>query len=126
LTISLGTNPPQVATYQRAIKVTVDGPREPRSKASKYFYRVTVVNDSMFELVAIFDRTHHLNFYTYIKYVEKVKLIKKTVEIPPLVLIYLAHHADLLRPGFIPVVTIPCCISAAAVYTKAVLMMSGC
>jgi len=57
--------------------VTVDGPREPRSKASKYFYRVTVVNDSMFELVAIFDRTHHLNFYTYIKYVEKVKLIKE-------------------------------------------------
>lgn len=26
------TNPPQVATYHRAIKVTVDGPREPRSK----------------------------------------------------------------------------------------------
>jgi len=35
LTISLSTCPPQVATYQRAIKVTVDGPREPRSKLSK-------------------------------------------------------------------------------------------
>jgi len=30
LTITVGTHPPQVATYSRAIKVTVDGPREPR------------------------------------------------------------------------------------------------
>ncbi|XP_065293803.1 runt-related transcription factor 3-like isoform X3 [Dermacentor albipictus] len=30
LTITLSTNPPQVATYAKAIKVTVDGPREPR------------------------------------------------------------------------------------------------
>ncbi|CAH1164979.1 unnamed protein product [Phyllotreta striolata] len=32
LTIMVSTNPPQVATYNKAIKVTVDGPREPRSK----------------------------------------------------------------------------------------------
>lgn len=32
LTITVFTNPPQVATYHRAIKITVDGPREPRSK----------------------------------------------------------------------------------------------
>jgi hypothetical protein len=32
LTITVSTNPPQVATYTKAIKVTVDGPREPRSK----------------------------------------------------------------------------------------------
>lgn len=32
LTITVNTEPPQVATYVRAIKVTVDGPREPRSK----------------------------------------------------------------------------------------------
>lgn len=32
LVISVYTNPPQVCTYQKAIKVTVDGPREPRSK----------------------------------------------------------------------------------------------
>ncbi|XP_041105807.1 runt-related transcription factor 2-like isoform X3 [Polyodon spathula] len=31
LTITVFTNPPQVATYHRAIKVTVDGPREPRT-----------------------------------------------------------------------------------------------
>ncbi|CAI9742187.1 runt-related transcription factor 2-like [Octopus vulgaris] len=30
LVISVNTNPPQVCTYQKAIKVTVDGPREPR------------------------------------------------------------------------------------------------
>uniref|UniRef100_A0A3Q2YXX6 Runt-related transcription factor n=1 Tax=Hippocampus comes TaxID=109280 RepID=A0A3Q2YXX6_HIPCM len=30
LTITVFTNPSQVATYQRAIKITVDGPREPR------------------------------------------------------------------------------------------------
>uniref|UniRef100_A0A674BJW9 Runt-related transcription factor 1-like n=1 Tax=Salmo trutta TaxID=8032 RepID=A0A674BJW9_SALTR len=32
LTITVFTNPPQVATYHRAIKVTVDGPREPRRR----------------------------------------------------------------------------------------------
>ena len=32
LTITVSTNPPQIATYAKAIKVTVDGPREPRSK----------------------------------------------------------------------------------------------
>ncbi|CAG7728198.1 unnamed protein product [Allacma fusca] len=32
LTITVATNPPQVTTYMKAIKVTVDGPREPRSK----------------------------------------------------------------------------------------------
>ncbi|XP_050424613.1 protein lozenge-like isoform X3 [Adelges cooleyi] len=33
ITITVGTCPPQVATYNKAIKVTVDGPREPRSKS---------------------------------------------------------------------------------------------
>ncbi|CAG9857298.1 unnamed protein product [Phyllotreta striolata] len=32
LTITVSTSPPQVCTYSKAIKVTVDGPREPRSK----------------------------------------------------------------------------------------------
>ncbi|XP_021957533.2 segmentation protein Runt-like [Folsomia candida] len=32
LTIAVASSPPQVTTYQKAIKVTVDGPREPRSK----------------------------------------------------------------------------------------------
>ncbi|XP_033335791.1 uncharacterized protein LOC117226002 isoform X1 [Megalopta genalis] len=36
LTIMLQTSPPQVATLSKAIKVTVDGPREPRSKTSEW------------------------------------------------------------------------------------------
>ncbi|GJQ73582.1 hypothetical protein Trydic_g13927 [Trypoxylus dichotomus] len=32
LTIIVSTSPPQICTYNKAIKVTVDGPREPRSK----------------------------------------------------------------------------------------------
>ncbi|XP_067636711.1 segmentation protein Runt [Eurosta solidaginis] len=32
LSIVISTNPVQIATYNKAIKVTVDGPREPRSK----------------------------------------------------------------------------------------------
>ena len=36
LTVNVGTHPPQVATYSRAIKVTVDGPREPRSEFSLF------------------------------------------------------------------------------------------
>lgn len=37
LTITVKTEPPQVATYCRAIKVTVDGPREPRRKYFSLF-----------------------------------------------------------------------------------------
>ena len=33
LIITVATEPPQVATYHNAIKVTVDGPREPRCKS---------------------------------------------------------------------------------------------
>lgn len=32
----ISSTPPQIATYNKAIKVTVDGPREPRSKTSEY------------------------------------------------------------------------------------------
>ncbi|XP_076466193.1 runt-related transcription factor 1-like [Babylonia areolata] len=32
LSIAVFTNPPQMALYQKAIKVTVDGPREPRTE----------------------------------------------------------------------------------------------
>ncbi|KAJ8976050.1 hypothetical protein NQ317_017143 [Molorchus minor] len=37
LTIMVSTSPPQVATYNKAIKVTVDGPREPRSKTRTHY-----------------------------------------------------------------------------------------
>jgi len=36
LTLMVATNPPQIAIYHRAIKITVDGPREPRSEYRKH------------------------------------------------------------------------------------------
>ncbi|XP_064487564.1 runt-related transcription factor 1-like isoform X2 [Ornithodoros turicata] len=36
ITITVSTNPPQVATYSKAIKVTVDGPREPRRQQQQF------------------------------------------------------------------------------------------
>lgn len=44
LTITVNTEPPQVATYVRAIKVTVDGPREPRSKMFICFINVEEIS----------------------------------------------------------------------------------
>ncbi|KAK4873556.1 hypothetical protein RN001_012916 [Aquatica leii] len=38
LSIIVSTTPPQVATYSKAIKVTVDGPREPRSKTRQQLH----------------------------------------------------------------------------------------
>jgi len=35
LVISISSHPPQIAVYRNAIKVTADGPREPRAKNSK-------------------------------------------------------------------------------------------
>lgn len=36
ITITIASYPSQVTTYTKAIKVTVDGPREPRSKQSEF------------------------------------------------------------------------------------------
>ncbi|GAB6033447.1 hypothetical protein CHUAL_013332 [Chamberlinius hualienensis] len=36
LTITISSNPPQVTTYGKAIKVTVDGPREPRRQQQQF------------------------------------------------------------------------------------------
>lgn len=44
LMITIHTCPMQVATYSKAIKVTVDGPREPRSKSSVYRAKQIVYN----------------------------------------------------------------------------------
>uniref|UniRef100_A0AAY4DI11 Runt domain-containing protein n=1 Tax=Denticeps clupeoides TaxID=299321 RepID=A0AAY4DI11_9TELE len=41
LTITVFTSPPQVATYHRAIKVTVDGPREPRRTTELFQQRTS-------------------------------------------------------------------------------------
>ncbi|KAI4880101.1 hypothetical protein NFI96_023489 [Prochilodus magdalenae] len=46
LTITVFTGPPQVATYHRAIKVTVDGPREPRRSSANNGYTRACVQAS--------------------------------------------------------------------------------
>ena len=38
LMITINTSPPQVAVYTKCMKVTVDWPREPRSKTRKFIY----------------------------------------------------------------------------------------
>jgi len=53
LCITICSNPPQVATYHRAIKVTVDGPREPRSKyAAGYNQQVAGLRSNLSTLAA--------------------------------------------------------------------------
>ena len=54
LTIHLGTNPPQVTTYNKAIKVTVDGPREPRSKTRKFTKTYNIKYNSINSLSTTF------------------------------------------------------------------------
>ncbi|BES87206.1 Runt domain [Nesidiocoris tenuis] len=44
VTILIGSSPHQLATYNKAIKVTVDGPREPRSKSSKLLFIFYALN----------------------------------------------------------------------------------
>ncbi|XP_019354453.1 runt-related transcription factor 3 isoform X2 [Alligator mississippiensis] len=50
LTITVFTNPTQVATYHRAIKVTVDGPREPRRHRQKLEDQAKSYSDRYSEL----------------------------------------------------------------------------
>jgi len=42
LIITIFSNPPQIAVYRNAIKVTADGPREPRAKISKWLDAISV------------------------------------------------------------------------------------
>lgn len=51
LTISVAGSPTQVATYSKAIKVTVDGPREPRSKTRKPNKSTTYMHVSQKNLI---------------------------------------------------------------------------
>uniref|UniRef100_A0A803JX02 Runt-related transcription factor 2 n=1 Tax=Xenopus tropicalis TaxID=8364 RepID=A0A803JX02_XENTR len=68
LTITVFTNPPQVATYHRAIKVTVDGPREPRRASElgpfsdpRQFTSISSLTESRFSN----PRMHYPATFTY-------------------------------------------------------------
>ncbi|KAF6029344.1 hypothetical protein EB796_012349 [Bugula neritina] len=60
ITITVATCPPQVCTYMKAIKVTVDGPREPRSKA-KFFRQHLVAHPA--HLPSHIHRPHGLSLH---------------------------------------------------------------
>lgn len=51
ITITVSTSPPQVATYTRAIKVTVDGPREPRSKTRELTRKIKPKSCTIFHVL---------------------------------------------------------------------------
>lgn len=67
LTITVSTSPPQITTYNKAIKVTVDGPREPRSKTSKW---------NIFFLVTFWftHKTKSLRFKHHLRNIERIFL----------------------------------------------------
>lgn len=52
ITIAVYTHPPQIALYQKAIKVTVDGPRDPRSKTSKISTYIFLQMDTKGQIAA--------------------------------------------------------------------------
>lgn len=54
LTITISSYPSQVASYNKAIKVTVDGPREPRTKQSK---------------LSLIRHLHFVCIYNYLSYI---------------------------------------------------------
>ncbi|XP_055954472.1 uncharacterized protein LOC126811682 isoform X3 [Patella vulgata] len=58
LTITVSSNPPQIASYNKAIKVTVDGPREPRCKTSKdgFNFPIGILKHFSKELIHTEDR----------------------------------------------------------------------
>lgn len=71
LTITIQTAPVQVTTYMKAIKVTVDGPREPRSKTRKSHFGfngnhapVRVVGGDTFIIIATTNTCNTVNLQT--------------------------------------------------------------
>uniref|UniRef100_A0A8C9T6Z8 Runt-related transcription factor 2 n=1 Tax=Scleropages formosus TaxID=113540 RepID=A0A8C9T6Z8_SCLFO len=66
LTITVFTSPPQVATYHRAIKVTVDGPREPRRTTDLFPQRTSFPSLSPLTDPRFSDpRMHYPGAFTY-------------------------------------------------------------
>ncbi|XP_011497022.1 PREDICTED: segmentation protein Runt-like [Ceratosolen solmsi marchali] len=88
LTIQISTVPFQVATYTKAIKVTVDGPREPRSK-SNYQY------GSGFPALGLFNPWLDAAYLGHAWHLSHPALIKGSMGIP---------HSDLFVPSFPPTV----------------------
>ena len=54
LTLMIATNPPQIAIYHRSIKITVDGPREPRSEYRSMYILLQIT--TKYELLGLVVR----------------------------------------------------------------------
>ncbi|XP_070168552.1 segmentation protein Runt [Polyergus mexicanus] len=89
LTIQISSMPHQVATYSKAIKVTVDGPREPRSKANCQYIPGF---PGLGGLLNPWLDTAYLGHGWHLPH---PALIKGAMPMPP--------PADLFNPGFPPV-----------------------
>ncbi|XP_066597393.1 segmentation protein Runt-like [Prorops nasuta] len=88
LTIQISTVPFQVATYTKAIKVTVDGPREPRSK-SNYQY------GPGFPGLGLLNPWLDAAYLGHAWHLPHPALVKGSIPMPP---------ADLFTPSFAPTV----------------------
>ncbi|XP_054716394.1 runt-related transcription factor 1-like [Uloborus diversus] len=55
LVITVSSSPPQVATYNKAIKITVDGPREPRSKSWQHHHHFRAFASAFGQRTPFFD-----------------------------------------------------------------------
>ncbi|XP_008550824.1 segmentation protein Runt [Microplitis demolitor] len=86
LTIQISSVPSQVATYSKAIKVTVDGPREPRSK-SNYQY------GPGFPGLGLLNPWLDAAYLGHAWHLHHPALIKGAMPMPP---------ADLFTPAFAP------------------------
>ncbi|KAH0547309.1 segmentation protein Runt-like [Cotesia glomerata] len=86
LTIQISSQPSQIATYTKAIKVTVDGPREPRSK-SNYQY------GPGFPGLGLLNPWIDAAYLGHAWHLPHPALIKGAMPMPP---------ADLFPPAFTP------------------------
>ncbi|XP_058803850.1 segmentation protein Runt-like [Phymastichus coffea] len=91
LTIQISTVPFQIATYTKAIKVTVDGPREPRSK-STYQY------SHGFPALGLLNPWIDAAYLSQSWHLPPLSHVKPGTIIPP---------ADMFPPGFPPVIMPP-------------------
>ncbi|XP_047353257.1 segmentation protein Runt-like [Vespa velutina] len=91
LTIQISTVPFQIATYNKAIKVTVDGPREPRSK-SNYQY------GPGFHGLGLLNPWLDAAYLGHAWHFSHPALVKGTLPIPP---------TDLFPPSFPPTTVLP-------------------
>lgn len=53
-------SPPQVTTYNKAIKVTVDGPREPRSKTRKQLLKFLFVDCELHNKTTMVETIYYI------------------------------------------------------------------